>query len=143
MVRPFVASLLLLAGAVVADGPDPEPPKPLAGSTAKSGDFVVSVDRTGIVNASNKFGQLLWKCQLARRGGAADGQVVIEGAHVVVALSGMTSALDLRSGKMFWRRINGLAGGALAVKNGKVILTHRGKKEVLDLRTGKLLEASR
>jgi hypothetical protein len=149
MVRPLVAgllaSLLLLAGVArtVAEDPDPEPPKPRSPSMAKSGDYTVTIDKTGIVNASNKLGQLLWKARLARRGVPKEGQIAIDGDYVVVAQSGITCALDLRSGKTFWRRINGLGDAALKVKDGKATLTVKGKKEVIDIRTGRVLETSR
>jgi hypothetical protein len=80
---------------------------------------------------------------LARRVVAREGQVAIDGDYVVVHQGGMTSALDLRSGKMFWRRIDALGEGSLSVKAGKATLTHKGKKEVFDVRTGKLLEIKR
>jgi outer membrane protein assembly factor BamB len=146
MTRPrsagALSGLFLLAGIALAapEAPDPEPPSPRARSSATSGDFTVRVDNTGIVSASNKFGQLLWKSQALKPRKLGEGQVVIEGDHVAVLHGGNLYALDLRSGKNLWHRFPAFTEANLSVKGGKVTLAHKGKREVVDLKTGRLLE---
>jgi outer membrane protein assembly factor BamB len=136
-----LSGLFILAGIALAapEAPDPEPPSPRAKSSATSGAFTVNVANNGLISASNKLGQLLWRAQVAKFAPAVEGQVLIEGDHVVVAQGGVLSNLDLRSGKLLWQRTGALRDGNLSIKGNKVILTQKGKREVVDLKTGRVL----
>jgi outer membrane protein assembly factor BamB len=139
-----LSCLFLVAGVLLAvEDPDPEPPKPRAKSSATSGDYVVKVDNNGMVSASNKRGQLLWRTHALKAQYMEDGQVIIAGDHVAVLHGGNLFALDLRSGKLLWNRFATLPKGKLSVKGDRVTVAHKGKREAVDLKTGKLLEAKR